>query len=198
MNISTYKTKENNHYKKDKDTNLFFNSTYYSSNKNSYIGQFSSKLPLSEILNSKFEKEITENFEPEFLNFILNFEVLLDKDSYIEKKLFSLFNENKHVTSHWFSNIYCQYADNSFVLVNLLKIIAKIHDVKPYETISQFKIFVLAALNNKNIEVKDFALQVFELWDDKSVLKALENIPSLNPAWLESYRQAIISELMSR
>ncbi|HHK6029064.1 hypothetical protein [Neisseria sp. P0008.S004] len=198
MNIAIYKTKEIDHYKKDKDTNILFNASYSSSNKNSYFGKFSSKFPLSEIINSEFEKGIKEKFEPEFLNFILNFEVLLDRDSYIEKRLFSFFDENQHVTSHWFSDIYYQYADKSFVLVNLLKIIAKIHDIKSCETISKFRMFVLAALGHKDIEVKDFALQVFELWNDKSVLKVLENIPPLVPEWLENYRQTIISELMSR
>ena len=54
--------------------------------------------------------------------------------------------------------------------------------------------FALATLNHKNIEIKDFSIQCFEIWNDKKTLSYLKVI-KIEEEWLNHYFQSVITSI---
>ncbi len=52
----------------------------------------------------------------------------------------------------------------------------------------------MSLLANKDVEIKDFAIRVFESWADPESLKILDNTV-VTPEWLESYRKLVVKDL---
>ena len=53
---------------------------------------------------------------------------------------------------------------------------------------------LIKLLANKDVEIKDFAIRVFESWADPESLKILDNTV-VTPEWLESYRKLVVKDL---
>ncbi|MGC6248792.1 hypothetical protein ACNO7P_10200, partial [Bisgaard Taxon 45] len=64
-----------------------------------------------------------------------------------------------------------------------------------HDTLPNTHICIAALLSNKDMEVKDFAIRVFESWGDSESLKILENTAEISPKWLEEYKQLVIKDL---
>ena len=54
--------------------------------------------------------------------------------------------------------------------------------------------FALAVLSHKNIEIKDFSIQCFEIWNDKKTLSYLKSI-KIEEEWLNSYFKSVITSI---
>lgn len=141
-----------------------------------------------------FKKELISKFQNKFISFItFEFEEIVEnRFTSIELELLNYFNKNPYVTGQWFSKLFIESIINKpKILVNSLKILAKL---KP-ETLPNIHVYIASLLFNEDIEVKDFAIKVFESWGDLNSLKALENTEEISPKWLEEYKQLVIKDL---
>lgn len=143
------------------------------------------------LINKNFENELNSNFYHRFMNFMIFDEVFENHSNLIELELLNYFNRNSNVTGQWFSNLFKDYISKPKVLINFLKILAKLENDK----IPNSHLFVASLLINNDIEIKDFAIRVFESWGDLESLKILENTARISPEWLENYKQSVIKNL---
>ena len=150
----------------------------------------SSNIPIEILNNRNFEKELVSEFQDKFINFMMFDEINEDYSVSIELELLNYFNKNSYVTGQWFSNLFRDFISEPRVLINLLKIIAKLGHKK----IPNAHVCVMSLLANKDVEIKDFAIRVFESWADPESLKILEN-PVVTPVWLECYRKLVVKDL---
>lgn len=159
---------------------------------NSDINFFtSSNIPIEFLSNINFENELNSKFYHRFMDFMIFDEVFEDYSNSIELELLNYFNRNSYVTGQWFSNLFRDYIGKPKVLINLLKILGKLENDK----IPNGHLCVASLLSNKDVEVKDFAIRVFESWGDLESLKILENTARISPEWLENYKQSVIKDL---
>ncbi len=150
----------------------------------------SSNIPIEILNNRNFEKELVSEFQDKFINFMMFDEINEDYSVSIELELLNYFNKNSYVTGQWFSNLFRDFISEPRVLINLLKIIAKLGHKK----IPNAHVCVMSLLANKDVEIKDFAIRVFESWADPESLKILDNTV-VTPEWLESYRKLVVKDL---
>ena len=144
------------------------------------------------LINKNFENELNSSFYHRFMNFMIFDEVFETHSNLIELELLNYFNRNSYVTGQWFSNLFKDYISKPNVLINFLKILAKLESDK----IPNSHLFVASLLSNKDIEIKDFAIRVFESWGDLESLKILEHTARISPEWLEDYKQSVIEDLV--
>lgn len=145
------------------------------------------------VLNDEnFKSELISKFQNKFISSMIVEEIIEEHSSPIELELLNYFDKNPQVTGQWFSKLFIEFIINKpKMLVNSLKILAKL---KP-ETLPNIHVYIESLLFNKDVEVKDFAVKVFESWGDLDSLKILENTKEISPKWLEEYKQLVIKDL---
>ncbi|WP_373777443.1 hypothetical protein [Glaesserella sp.] len=154
----------------------------------------SSDVPIEFLSNENFKNELISKFQSKFINFMMFEEVVEDYYNSIELELLNYFDRNSYVTGQWFSKLFTDFINKPRMLVNLLKILAKLK----HDTLPNTHICIAALLSNKDMEVKDFAIRVFESWGDSKSLKILENTAEISPKWLEDYKQSVIEDLKEK
>jgi hypothetical protein len=161
-------------------------STYYNNNESQYLTNTSTNLS-NEIFKGKLEKD----FSQKFINFIFHENIDEDYKSTIEVELINLFTENSYVTRAWLSSLINLYFSETKFLTNVLKILSK----SDFHELFREHVTILGLLLNKDIEVKDCAIRVFESWADKESLRILKESDPIIPEWLESYKQQVIKDI---
>jgi hypothetical protein len=90
-----------------------------------------------------------------------------------------------------FARIAADSQDNSKRLVGLLNIITHA-DREVFRPINE--LFALSCLSLSWVDVKEYAIGVYEYWEDAElIVKQLKN-RELTPAWLEEYRKKLVAE----
>lgn len=92
------------------------------------------------------------------------------------------------------NQIYLDNFDNEEILVKILHSISEIDYklVNPYgQTIA------IAAISNKNLVVKQKAIETFERWQNEDSIKILENI-DVREKWLKKYVQKVLEDLREK
>ncbi|HIF5510693.1 TPA: hypothetical protein ACX3C4_000430 [Pasteurella multocida] len=151
----------------------------------------SSNVSIEFLINKNFENELLSNFHHRFIQFMMFDEIMEDYSNAIELELLDYLDRNSYVTGQWFSKLFIEFIKFNKVLINLLKILAKLDSNK----IPNTHLCIGTLLSNNDIEVKDFALRVFESWGDYDSLSILESSAELAPKWLEDYKQSVIKDI---
>ncbi|MEG9198754.1 hypothetical protein [Lactococcus lactis] len=147
------------------------------------------------------EKERYMNYQYNNLKNILcteNFESGIESNA--ETFIRALLKKDKTLAQQLISNLFY----NSFgqknnkdieILIGILNIISHLEiNNKDY---SMLKVIALAAISHKNDDVKDYAVQCFENWNDPSDISTLKNIQS-QASWLQNYIDKVIKSLSSK
>jgi hypothetical protein len=90
-----------------------------------------------------------------------------------------------------FARIATDSQDNPKRLVGLLNVITHA-DREVFRPINE--LFALSCLSLAWVDVKEYAIGVYEYWEDADlIVKQLKN-RELTPAWLEEYRKKLVAE----
>ena len=98
---------------------------------------------------------------------------------------------NPLLTKEWINAIFVDNFADVFILVGLLRIIARLDYT---EIFPQGQTMAVAALSHKNTEVKDCGIRAFESWGTIESLKILGNL-TVGIRWLQEYIDDVVSDL---
>lgn len=98
--------------------------------------------------------------------------------------------ENENVLKA-INQIYLDNFDDEDVLVKILNAISEID----YEKVNPYgQTIAIAAISNKNLVVKQKAIETFERWNNEESIKILENI-DIREKWLKKHVEKVIADL---
>lgn len=98
---------------------------------------------------------------------------------------------DKFFTMNTLTELFVNNFDNPPILVGILQIVSRISDdiINP-----QGQSMAKAALNHKNLEVRECGIRCFENWVTLNSLNILENI-SVEPKWLQDYLIEVMNNI---
>lgn len=139
----------------------------------------------------KLLSECQDKYQELFFNTIMN-ECI--EDGYISdsQRLYKIIKNEygDFISSLFLSKIYTYYA-NDKVIKSILYIMAKLNP----KNLNGIEEGIIAfALNNKDYEVRDLALQCFEKWNDIKYLNLLKSL-KMDVDFLQEYLECIINTL---
>lgn len=89
------------------------------------------------------------------------------------------------------NQIYLDNFDNEDILIKILNALSEIE----YNLVTPFgQTIAIAAISNKNIVVKQKAIETFERWKNEDSIKILENV-DVKEKWLKKYIKKVIEDL---
>ena len=89
------------------------------------------------------------------------------------------------------NQIYLDNFDNEDILIKILNALSEIE----YNLVTPFgQTIAIAARSNKNIVVKQKAIETFERWKNEDSIKILENV-DVKEKWLKKYIKKVIEDL---
>lgn len=139
------------------------------------------------------EKEIREKivsqYESEIRSLIRQDEFLDGETSQSERHMLEAY-ANGHIdyVTEAIMSVYSSSLNDSHILEGILSMIACV----PYESVEpRGQIMAMGLLTNKNLAVRDKAIQCFEKWNSKKGLSYLNNI-ECSPKWLQRYVDKVI------
>ena len=142
-------------------------------------------------INTERENFLRKRITNHLINTILeeSFEFGLKSKSeiIIEDQL----NINALATRNWLNEIFIEYFDDEKIIIGILRIIGRFDERIIFP---QGQTIALAALNHKNIEIKELGIRAFENWGTSNSIKVLENI-GLDVAWLHDYKNQVIEDI---
>lgn len=156
---------------------------------NSLYETFNNKL-----IKSEFDYD--ENTETDYETIKAILEVKINR-SEVEWGILSEFDEyvieniqNENVLKA-INQIYLDNFNDENVLLKILNAISQIE----YEKVNPYgQTIAIAAISNKNIIVKQKAIEAFERWHNEDSIKILENI-DVKEKWLQRYLEKVIAYL---
>lgn len=156
---------------------------------NSLYETFNNKL-----IKSEFDYD--ENTETDYETIKTILEVKINR-SEVEWGILSEFDEyvieniqNENVLKA-INQIYIDSFNDENVLLKILNAISQIE----YEKVNPYgQTIAIAAISNKNIIVKQKAIETFERWHNEDSIKILENI-DVKEKWLQRYLEKVIAYL---
>jgi hypothetical protein len=108
-----------------------------------------------------------------------------------EKIIESLYSEDKKKTGLLLNKLFLENFHTPHVIVGVLHIISHFD----YDLVSpEGPIMAIAALNHKNVEVREYGVKCFENWRHKDGIRILEHIKA-NERWLQNYINLVIRDL---
>lgn len=154
---------------------------------------------LYETLNNiviKSTLDYEENIEDDYETIKAILEVKINR-SEIEWGVISEFDEyvieniqNENVLKA-INQIYIDNFNNEDILVKILNAISEIE----YEKVNPYgQTIAIAAISNKNLVVKQKAIETFERWNNEESIKILENI-DIREKWLKKHVEKVIQDL---
>lgn len=142
---------------------------------------------------ARTESEVRESIISQYINEI---RILIRQDDFVDGEV----SESEHYIIDAYNRgqidyiadalmeIYSSSFGDPHVLEGILTMISCI----PYETIApKGQIMAMGLLTNKNISVRDKAIQCFEKWNSKKGLIYLRNV-KCSPAWLQKYVDKVV------
>lgn len=95
------------------------------------------------------------------------------------------------LTKEWINTIFIDNFADVFILVGLLRIVARLEYT---EIAPQGQTMALAALSHENTEVKECGVRAYESWGTIDSLKELEHL-KVGTHWLQEYIDNVVSDL---
>lgn len=146
------------------------------------------------IIKSIFEYD--ENTETDYETIKTILEVKINR-SEVEWGVISEFDEyvieniqNENVLKA-INQIYIDNFNNEDILIKILNAISEVE----YEKVNPYgQTIAIAAISNKNLVVKQKAIETFERWHNEESIKILENI-DVREKWLKKYVEKVIEDL---
>ena len=142
---------------------------------------------------ARAESEVRENIVLQYVNEI---RILIRQDDFVDGEI----SDSEHYMIDAYNRgqidyiadalmeIYSSSFGDSHILEGILTMISCI----PYEAIApKGQIMAMGLLTNKNLSVRDKAIQCFEKWNSKKGLDYLKNI-ECSPAWLQKYVDKVV------
>lgn len=99
--------------------------------------------------------------------------------------------QNPLLTKEWINTIFVDNFADVFILVGLLRIIARLDYTEIYP---QGQTMALAALSHENTEVKECGVRAYESWGTIDSLNELEHV-EVGVQWLQEYIDDVVSDL---
>lgn len=154
---------------------------------------------LYESFNNRLIKSIfdyDENTETDYETIKTILEVKINR-SEVEWGVISEFDEyvieniqNENVLKA-INQIYIDNFNNEDVLIKILNAISEVE----YEKVNPYgQTIAIAAISNKNLVVKQKAIETFERWHNEESIKILENI-DVREKWLKKHVEKVIEDL---
>ena len=148
----------------------------------------------NKLIKSEFDYD--ENTETDYETIKTILEVKINR-SEVEWGILSEFDEyvieniqNENVLKA-INQIYIDSFNDENVLLKILNAISQIE----YEKVNPYgQTIAIAAISNKNIIVKQKAIETFERWHNEDSIKILENI-DVKEKWLQRYLEKVIAYL---
>ncbi len=94
-------------------------------------------------------------------------------------------------TKEAINTLFLRNLKNEKVLISILHTISHLDYDSVYP---QAQTIALACLSNKDVEIKEYGLRIFESWANEDSIESLEQ-QHLTPEWLDEYRQEIIEDI---
>lgn len=146
------------------------------------------------IIKSIFEYD--ENTETDYETIKTILEVKINR-SEVEWGVISEFDEyvieniqNENVLKA-INQIYIDNFNNEDILIKILNAISEVE----YEKVNPYgQTIAIAAISNKNLVVKQKAIETFERWHNEESIKILENI-DVREKWLKKHVEKVIEDL---
>lgn len=146
------------------------------------------------IIKSIFEYD--ENTETDYETIKTMLEVKINR-SEVEWGVISEFDEyvieniqNENVLKA-INQIYIDNFNNEDILIKILNAISEVE----YEKVNPYgQTIAIAAISNKNLVVKQKAIETFERWHNEESIKILENI-DVREKWLKKHVEKVIEDL---
>lgn len=142
---------------------------------------------------ARAESEVRENIVLQYINEI---RILIRQDDFVDGEI----SESEHYMIDAYNRgqidyiadalmeVYSSSFGDSHILEGILTMISCI----PYEAIApKGQIMAMGLLTNKNLSVRDKAIQCFEKWNSKKGLVYLRNI-ECSPDWLQKYVDKVV------
>ena len=130
-------------------------------------------------------------FAKELISLILNEEFEYGIDTKADAFVRHYMGLNCPLTKEWINTIFVDNFADVFILVGLLRIIARLDYTGIYP---QGQTMALAALSHENTEVKECGVRAYESWGTIESLKILENL-TVGIQWLQEYIDDVVSDL---
>jgi hypothetical protein len=111
----------------------------------------------------------------------------LNSEIYFKTKL----KENPSFAKEWLNTVFLENYSNVDLLVKILYIIS---DIDYDLIVPQGPTIAMAASRHENAEVKEYAVRVFESWENPHMLKYLKYI-KFDEEWLQTYLEQVIRDL---
>lgn len=136
-------------------------------------------------------KEQTRKAADHFLSILKN--DIVDTGYYSNSELYfkTKLNENPPLAKEWINTVFLENYSNVDVLVKILYIIS---DIDYDLIVPQGPTMAIAASRHENVEVREYAVRVFESWENPHMLKYLKHI-KFDEEWLQTYLEEVIEEL---
>jgi hypothetical protein len=108
-----------------------------------------------------------------------------------EKIIESLYSEDKQKTNTLLNELFLKNFYTPHVIVGVLHIISHFN----YDLVSpEGPAMAIAALNHKDVEVREYGVKCFENWQHKDGIRILEQIKA-DERWLQNYINLVIHDL---
>lgn len=160
----------------------------YLLSKNSSISNANSSKNIDDTIESILN-ECINKYEKLFYNTILNEYI---EDGYISdsQRLFKIISEEygNNISGIFLNRIYTKYVFEGKVVKSLLYIMSRLN---PDHLNGVQEGIIAFALNHKDYEIRDLALQCFEQWDDIKYLDLLRSL-DMDVDFLQEYLDCII------
>lgn len=146
---------------------------------------------IENLLNRERMKRFKLEFEERFLealkdsDFEYGFSSLAD--GFIQRRL----TENEAVTREWLNDIFIRHFNDVAISMGILHVIAHVDYDRIYP---EGVTIALAALTNRNVEVKECGVRAFENWEIPEHVPVLKNVDFEEP-WLKDYVERVITEI---
>ena len=137
----------------------------------------------------EFKNAVIHKFKTSIVSEDLEFGLI--GNTTVEMKKFLLINADYTI------NALSQFAIDNFDNINIVYSVLHTFAHLEYDLIKPGGItFALAASQHQNIEIQDFSIQCFDMWENKDSLGYLKIITIKTP-WLNNYLQEVIENIES-
>lgn len=155
-----------------------------------YIPHTTAILTENEI-NANRLKKLENEFSEKLIKLITESEFEYGYYSDVDKFIKQMLMENASVTREWLNHLFIRHIDNPTVTLGILKAISHID----YDNVLPVgPIMAMAALTNKNPEIREGGIRAFENWGSTDSIKILKTI-KCDEDWLEEYLLQVIKDL---
>lgn len=150
-----------------------------------------SDISLENSLNRQRMDRFRAEFSANLLKLLREQDFEYGVDTPADELVRKTFTENQSIAKEWLNQLFVENYYDQTVIMGILRVISHIE----YQEIApQGPTMALAALSNKNAEVRECGIRAFENWSTLESLEVLKNV-KCHEKWLNDYLQQVIADL---